>query len=392
MEKRLRVMQLFYSFDVESGGGGLTRFAIELGKKLDPKFFEVILCSLGYYDSPLGKQRMEQLNAEGIRSFEAAHWDEGRPYSSFYNAYQTLRKVLSETPVDVLHSHSEYTDIAALMLKATDWRRVIIRTVHYGFAYEWATKPERRALLTNFLYPILFNKEIGINQFNTDRMNRRWIARLLRQEAITIYNAIPLERFDGLQFDSAAKKISLGIPADAPVIGSVGRLTQQKGYCYLVDAVPLILRELPQAYFMIIGDGHLLEELQAQAERLGVAERVLFTGARTDVDELLHCMNLFVSSSLWEGLPTVVLEAMACHCPVVATDIPGTNELVRDGVNGWLAPASDSQCLAEVIVKALRSPDDAAKYVLTAQDTIQQFSIAAIARQYESLYQSLIRR
>lgn len=385
-------MQLFYTFDIEAGGGGLSRFAIELGKKLDAHLFEVILVSLGYFDTPLGKNRIRQLNDEGIRSFEATTWDDNHPYVSFYRSYRNLYKILSHQPIDIIHSHSEYTDITALMLKISGVAPIILRTVHYGYHEEWARKPLRRALLTNFLYPLLFDVEIGINQANTDRLNNRWIARLLNQEALKIYNAIPLERFENLQIDKNVKKSSLGIPLDAIVIGSVGRLTEQKGYCYLLDAAPAILQDYPNAYFLIVGDGHLKQALIEQANTLGILSRVIFTGARTDVVELLYCMDLFVSSSLWEGLPTVILEAMACRLPVVATNIPGTNELVQDGINGWLAPAKDSRTLSKIVIQALRDSQRWSRITAEAERTIRNFAIDSVAKKYEDLYLLMIKR
>jgi glycosyltransferase involved in cell wall biosynthesis len=385
-------MQLFYTFDIEAGGGGLSRFAIELGKKLDARRFEVILVSLGYFDTPLGQNRIRQLNDEGFHSFEAAVWDDHHPYASFYRAYRNLYKILSHQSIDIIHSHSEYTDITALMLKISGVAPIILRTVHYGYHEEWARKPLRRAILTNFLYPLLFNAEIGINQANTDRLNHRWVARLLNREALKIYNAIPLERFENLQVDREAKKNSLGIPRDAIIIGSVGRLTEQKGYCYLIEAAPAVLQEYPNAYFLIVGDGHLKQELIEQANARGISSHVIFTGARTDVEELLQCMDLFVSSSLWEGLPTVILEAMACRVPVVATNIPGTNELVLDRINGWLAPAKDSRALGEIIVHALRDSQHWSKITAEAEQTIRNFAIDSIAKEYEDLYLLMMKR
>ncbi len=385
-------MQLFYTFDIEAGGGGLSRFAIELGKKLDARRFEVILVSLGYFDTPLGQNRIRQLNDEGFHSFEAAVWDDHHPYASFYRAYRNLYKILSHQSIDIIHSHSEYTDITALMLKISGVAPIILRTVHYGYHEEWARKPLRRAILTNFLYPLLFNAEIGINQANTDRLNHRWVARLLNREALKIYNAIPLERFENLQVDREVKKNSLGIPRDAIIIGSVGRLTEQKGYCYLIEAAPTVLQEYPNAYFLIVGDGHLKQELIEQANARGISSHVIFTGARTDVEELLQCMDLFVSSSLWEGLPTVILEAMACRVPVVATNIPGTNELVLDRINGWLAPAKDSRALGEIIIHALRDSQLWSKITAEAEQTIRNFAIDSIAKEYEDLYLLLTKR
>lgn len=393
MDKRVRVVQLFYTFDVEAGGGGLSRFAIELGKTLDPKHFEVILCSLGYYSTSSGRKRIDQLNAQGLRAFEATEWDEDKPYHSFFRSVQSLQTRFADHSIDILHSHSEFTDIAAILLKLQRRAPKILRTVHYGYRYEWATKPLRRAILTNFLYPILFDTEIGINQFNTDRLNRRWIARLLRKRAVRIFNAIPLERFANVQVDISEKKRRLGIPPDAPVVGTVGRLTEQKGYRYLVEAAAEVLKILPQTFFLIVGDGHLVDELKDQAGQLGIASNVIFTGARTDIEELLLCMDLFVSSSLWEGLPTVILEAMACNLPVIATDIPGTNELIHDGVNGKLVPPENTCALSDAILEIIGSSHaHRVNMVRQAIDNLEGFSIHSIARTHEVLYQSIASR
>jgi glycosyltransferase involved in cell wall biosynthesis len=390
MTRQIRVVQMVYTFDVEVGGGGLSRFALELGQRLDPAQIEVSFCSLGYYCSPAGKERMRILTENGMNSFEATQeWDESKPLQTLATAMKNMHKIFSHYPVDILHSHSEYTDVAAMLLKLAGRAPSILRTVHYGFRYEWNRKPLRRALLTNFSYPIVYDLEIGINQANTARLNGRWLTKLLRRPAINVYNAISTDRFQNVAVDVIAKKRSLGIPSDSPVVGSVGRLADQKGYCYLIDAVPLVLKEFPNAYFLLVGDGPLAEEHKMQAQALGVASQVIFSGPRTDVEELLHCMDIFVSSSLWEGLPTVILEAMISERPVIATDIPGTNELVQHKLNGWLVPQADPAALAEAICLYLRYPDTGASFVPAALKTVESFTIEGIARKYEDLYHQL---
>lgn len=390
MHKRIRVVQLFYTFDIEVGGGGLSLFAIELGKRLDPDRFEVSLCSLGYYDTSLGKDRISRLNQSGVKAYEAAKWDDSKPYHSFTNSFRMLKRELQENPVDILHSHSEYTDITAMLLKLCRRAPRILRTVHYGFHEEWNRKPLRRALLTNFSYPILFDAEIGINNANTERLNRRFVAKLLQKKAIRIPNAISFERFTNIHVDVKAKKDSLGIPPDAQIIGTVGRLADQKGFNFLIDAAHLVLQEHPQVYFLIIGDGPLADEHREQTQSLGIENQVLFTGGRTDVVELLVCMDLFASSSLWEGLPTVILEAIAADVPILATDIPGTNELIQHGFNGWLVRPYDAQALSEGILTLIKSPSLRTQLALQAKETLVKYSIDSIAREYEILYQNLL--
>lgn len=389
MVDRLRVLHLFYTFDVEVGGGGLTRFAVELGRTLNPEKFEVSLASLGYYDSPQGDSLIKELNSKGIRAFEATDWEKDHPYRSFYKSFRSLAAKLKEHPVDVVHSHSEYTDITAILLKLFGRAPHIMRTVHYGYQYEWSTKPLRRLLLTNFLYPLLFDVEIGISQTIAGRLNNRMIARIISRKTPLIHNAIHLDRFtaaDKSSIDIVRKKASLGIPPDGRIVGSVGRLAEQKGYTYLIHAAELVLQKLPNVYFVVIGDGPLVQELQSQIDHAGISDRFILTGQRSDIEELLRCMQLFASSSLWEGLPTVIMESIASMVPVIATDIPGTNELIQHAENGLLVSPRDPHSMAKAIISMLNSPEDQDRYAHRAAQTIANYSIEKIASQYEELY------
>jgi glycosyltransferase involved in cell wall biosynthesis len=390
MNNKIPVLQLFYTFDIEAGGGGLTKFAIELGKNLNPNQFEVIFCSLGYFDSPLGQQRIIELNSSGYQAFEATRWDVDHPYQSFLQANLSLERWIANRVIQpIIHSHSEYTDINAALLKLHRWSTPILRTVHYGFRHEWIGKPLRQLIFTNILFPLVYDLEIGINKFNTDRLNRRYLARFLHRKARRIYNAISLEPFQAVFVDTSQKKSSLNIPADALVVGSVGRLSDQKGYTYLLDAAEQVLRDRPDIYFLIIGDGPLYEELNNKARQLQINEHVILTGSRKDVPELLHCMDLFVSSSLWEGLPTVILEAMACNVPVVATEIPGTDELVENEVNGLVVKPADGRSLGEAILRLLAEPNLANTLARSANEIVQHFRIQHIAQEYEQIYRKL---
>jgi len=391
MKNRIKVLHLFYTFDVEVGGGGLSLFAIELGKHTDIERFEIQLCSLGYYDTDLGKERIRRLNEQGLISFEATNWDDQHPYKSFKNAYQYLQSKLYKNPVDIIHSHSEYTDITAILLKLSRRSKRIIRTVHYGYKVEWSTKPVRRLLLTNLIYPIMFDKEVGINQQNTQRLNDRSFARIMRRNSIRIPNAISTDRFKNINVNTKEKKNSLGIPAESMLIGSVGRLADQKGYVYLLDAAAKLLAEKPDLYFIFVGDGPLAEEHKNQAHALGIEQNVIFTGGRTDVEELLACFDLFVSSSLWEGLPTVLLEAMAAGVPIIATDIPGTNELIEHNYNGLLVEPYNPDSLKTGILNLLKFQELRQRFVLNAFSSLKQYEMPQIAKAYEDLYIELCR-
>lgn len=130
--------------------------------------------------------------------------------------------------------------------------------------------------------------------------------------------------------------------------------------------------------------------LEAEAAALGVAHAITFVGARADAGVLYPALDLFVLPSLWEGLPTVVLESMASGVPVVATDIPGTCDLVQEGVTGWLAPPADPSGLSQAILRALDDPIQRVAIARhAAEQVVPRYTMDAIARQYAELYRQL---
>ncbi len=160
----------------------------------------------------------------------------------------------------------------------------------------------------------------------------------------------------------------------------------------LLDAVARVQERTPAIRLLLVGDGDLRGDLEAQARSLGLSETVTFAGHRTDVPKALAVFDVFVLPSLWEGMPNVVLEAMAAGLPVVATAVGGTPEVVVDGVTGFLVPPRDPDALAEAITRLLRDPDLRRKMGQAGQKRIEQhFSIEETVRQTEALYEALLR-
>lgn len=387
---RARVLEIIHGFAVEGPLGGIERFGIELARAIDRSRIEPILCGLWRYHTPYEEQTVARLREEGIDAFFAADWDGTHPYRSFWRAWRGTRRYLASQRVHLIHSHCQFGDGMALLMARSLRARAILRTVHNE--REWTKRPGRRLLLTHVLYPLLFHLEIGISQQVTANLERRPLARLLKRSSACLYNAVELERFSAtaIQHSRERKRRELGLPSGAPVIGTVGRLTLQKGYAVLIKAVAQLLAEIPSVHCLIIGEGELHDELQELSRQLGIAESVHFTGRRPDVEELLAAMDLFVSSSLWEGLPTVILESMAARVPIVATNVSGSRELVQDGVTGLLVPAGDAYALTRAMVRMLRDRALAVVMADQAWERVQDFSITEVAKQHTELYFRLL--
>lgn len=159
---------------------------------------------------------------------------------------------------------------------------------------------------------------------------------------VTIYNAAPRFR---------SRHIRRDLFAGSPVFGTIGRLHPSKGYIFLIEAVPLVLEKLPQARFVLVGEGGERVRLEKRARELGVASRVDFLGERVDADDLLPEFDIFVSPSVVEGMPNAILEAAVARIPIVATGVGGVPEVIQDALTGLLVEPGSSSRLASALIR-----------------------------------------
>jgi glycosyltransferase involved in cell wall biosynthesis len=178
----------------------------------------------------------------------------------------------------------------------------------------------------------------------------------------------------------------LQIPEGSYLIGSVGRLSHQKGFDLLITA----LSSLPQTttYLLLFGKGEERQSLERQAAACGIGDRVRFAGYRDDMEAIYGALDLYVHPARFEGMPNAVLEAMAAGCPIVATAIDGSQELIEDGVHGWLVPPEDPRALACAIGAALADSDEARRRGAAAQArAAREYSIDAMVDAWERVLQ-----
>ena len=172
------------------------------------------------------------------------------------------------------------------------------------------------------------------------------------------------------------------LPSGPPLVGTVARLAPQKDHRTLLEAAAL----LPQARFAIVGDGELRSDLERYAQELGIAERVLFAGARDDIPDVLASLDVFALTSRFEGLCLAVIEAQAAGVPVVATPVGGIKETVVDGETGLLVPVGDAAGLAERIRFLLGHPDERERLAGNARRAAERFSVDAMVAETLRLY------
>lgn len=206
-----------------------------------------------------------------------------------------------------------------------------------------------------------------------------------------IWNGAPLDEFAPVSREKGlALRRELGLPEDAPLIGSVGRLNLQKGHRYLLAALPAVLAQVPETRALIVGDGDQSEPLKQQARELGVSERVSFAGHRADVPEVLGALDVFCISSTYEGTPLALFEAMAAAKAIVSTAVDGCREVLEEGVTGLLVPPSDPAALAGALVRALSDRELRAGLALRAREASARYDIRECVRGMETVYDEVL--
>jgi glycosyltransferase involved in cell wall biosynthesis len=183
------------------------------------------------------------------------------------------------------------------------------------------------------------------------------------------------------------------LPHDAPIVGNVAALVPHKGQRYLIEAATLVLRQVPDARFVIAGDGELRPQLERQVKEHRLEKHVILAGFRPDVLSLHRAFDIFVMSSVTEGLGTSLLDAMACGKPIVGTTAGGIPEVVADGVTGLLVPPRDPEALARALVTLLKDRGLRVQFGAAALARVRErFSAERMVQDTLRVYQRVVQR
>jgi glycosyltransferase involved in cell wall biosynthesis len=206
-----------------------------------------------------------------------------------------------------------------------------------------------------------------------------------------VYLGAPLEEFSRVRSaaEIAATRQELGLGPDDFAVGTVTRLHDSKGNEFLIAAARDVIAARPQARFVLVGEGPLLDDLKAQAHGLGLGDRFRFHGFHKDTAAVLSAFDLSVFPSLWEGTPLTVFEALAMGKPIVATDADGLLDVLTHERDAVIVPKRDAVALAGGLVRLIDSPEDRARLSVHARVTGRQYDIAAFVRKMERLYDLL---
>ena len=208
-----------------------------------------------------------------------------------------------------------------------------------------------------------------------------------------VHNGIDLTRLPPFSLDRVAARRTAGFDPQRRLVAQVGRLTAQKDYPTFLAAAARVAVEVADVDFLVVGEGELRSELEAEVGRLDLGGRVRFLGLRHDVPALLGAVDVLVLTSRYEGLPNVVIEAMATGAVAVATDVGGVRELLVSGETGFIVPPGDAQAVADAVLAVLRAPESALRTAAAARRRVEtEFTVDAMVRRTMELYERCLAR
>jgi L-malate glycosyltransferase len=379
--KPLTIMYLIDTFISPPGSsfiGGAEKQLYLLTSSLDPEKFRPVIIQLSPKPStavPTGK----------MGTLELFHFPIRRIYGwSGLNQIWRLLNLARRKNVDVVHTFFEKSEVIGWLIGRLAGIPV------------WITS--RRDL--GFKRKDIYNRVFRLSARSCDKCIANCHA---VKEAVMEQGVLPEEKieviYNGIDFspdsrdpDGISLRKELGIRNGTPLVGMIANFNFEiKGHQYFLRAVKNVLEILPKAKFVLVGDGPLRNKYETEARALGLESNLVFLGKRGDGPSIISTLDVSVLSSTSEGFSNVILESMAAGKPIVATNVGGNAELVRDGETGYLVPPGDPRAMANGIIKLLRNPGKAVEMGIAGRKMVEErFSTEAMAKSYERLYVSSI--
>ncbi|MEW6517247.1 MAG: glycosyltransferase family 4 protein [candidate division FCPU426 bacterium] len=380
-EKKIRIAQVITRLEL----GGAQQVVLHTLKGLDPQRYERFLIAGqgGLLDDEA--RRLDGVRVELWRSLK-------HPIHPLWDlvAWSRLAGWLRRNRIDIVHTHSSKAGILGRLAAVRAGVKAVVHTVH-GWPFhdrqpEWVrgtyVQLERLAACRT-------NRLIAVSQMTKDLGLRHRVGRPEQYEVI--YPGSDLEAFKPATAGQRREvREEFGFPADCQLVGMVACLKPQKAPVDFIRAVNEV--RAPEARFLIVGDGSERQAVEREIRRLKLEGRVTLAGWRRDVPRLLPAFDVLALTSLWEGLPCVLAQAMASAVAVAATDVGGSREALADGANGRLVPAGNPRAMAQALSELLSRPDERSRLAAAGPGRAEAFTISTMVQRLDRLYRLLAER
>jgi glycosyltransferase involved in cell wall biosynthesis len=355
--------------------GGVENQLLMILRKYDRRKLCPFVCSLSD-KGEIGKE-IENSGIEVIPLNKLKHRFDWSIVKDIYNLIKTRN-------VKIVRTHQYHANLYGRLAAWLARVPCIVASVHNVYTID---RKIHRRIINKFLSKFT-DKVVAVSE--TVKRDILKYDGLTEDKVMVIYNGIDIDRFSNINGNLVRSK--LRIPSEVPVIGTVGRLTFQKGQKYLLEAASKLKDNFPKIVLLIVGDGPLKDELKDYARTLGIYNHVIFTGSQRDIPALLSAMDIFVLPSLWEGLPNALIEAMAAGKAIIATDIPPIREIINSEKIGILVPVKDSKAIGSSIELLLNNKTLTDNFGKSAKDrAFSYFNIETTVDRYINLFEGILR-
>jgi glycosyltransferase involved in cell wall biosynthesis len=358
--------------------GGVTSVN-DLVMGLDKNRFNVIFIYLSGYGV-----RKNAIEEAGYRVYYLSRAKRIRNFS--LSILSRLSKVLGDNHIDIVHCHAHKSTMYGTLAAVFAHTPIVMAHVH-GLR---RSRTIRRKLINLLLFRKVKKIIPVAESVKKDVLRSNWF--LSPRKLSVLENSIDYERFANVPISKHDAKQMLPVPTDAFVFGTIGRLVPTKGLSYLIEAFSTVKAQMPSAHLVLLGDGPLKPELEKQARQTQYKDSIHFLGYRTNIEALLRGIDVFVLSSIAEGMPRVILEAMASGVPYISTKVGGIPEILNDENVGQLVPARDSAALSKAMIRIATMPkQEIDKLIEKARNRVNQFySHEVVRKKLNKLYESEI--
>jgi glycosyltransferase involved in cell wall biosynthesis len=371
MTRKVRLLQLIDQL----GDAGAENLLYTFAGGIDRSRFDLHVCALRPWSQP---KIVPALRALGFPVLELNQ----------HHAYDlpvllTLVNYIRRHRIDIIHTHLLASDVMGRVAGFLT-RRPVVSTIHNA-RVDLDREPRHQQWMERWSARLWCRRLIVVSALLRDEI-AEWFG-VPRSRVLIIPNGVDTERFRPPPgFDPGVVKHEL-LGGDYPMVTNVARLVPQKAQHVLVEAAAQLAPTYPDARFVLVGDGPLRDEIRELAAARGISDRVVLTGIRTDIPQILAASDVFVLSSQWEGMPISLLEAMSAGAPAVATDVGGVGQVLQNGETGLLVPPGDPAALAVAIAACLDAPEPARQRATAAQAMmVQTYGMRAMIRKWEAVY------
>ncbi|MFH2035005.1 MAG: glycosyltransferase [Candidatus Zixiibacteriota bacterium] len=305
--------------------------------------------------------------------------------NGFFSILRQLKDKFRGQSIDILHTHRYKENILGAHLKKNCEIKRLIQTVH-GMPEKFTCLKKLRmnlyGKLNGYYSRKRFYKIICVsNEMYNDLLNL-----YPREKLMVMHNAVNLNNITPDDVDPAYN-FGVDLPSEALLIGTAGRMVPVKSYDFLLKVAQKVIEKFQSTYFILAGEGPLQSELEAFSAELGIKENVKFVGFQNDINSFLGKLNIFVMSSVHEGIPMILLEAMAMQKPVVATGVGGIKEVIEDNISGILTPYGDADSMAQKIIDLIANKEVRNQLGISARKRIaDRFSSESQKKKLYELY------